>query len=74
MELYHGQKKELEFSSFCIEMYARKNGISGADVMQKFADYGVLDFLFEQYEPLHTQGPGYILPIIDEYIAGRGQA
>jgi len=59
---------ELEFVSFCIETYARKNKVSGAVVAERFYETGVLDYLFAGYDMLHTQGPGYILPLIDEFM------
>jgi hypothetical protein len=52
------------FVSFCIEMSARENRLSGADVLRQFEDAGVLDYLFDNYEALHTQGWGYIRALI----------
>jgi hypothetical protein len=60
------QSADVAFVSFCIEMYARQNRLSGADVMRQFEDSGVLDYLFDNYEALHTQGWGYILAMINE--------
>ena len=37
----------LEFVLFCVEMYAQRGEISGRVVMDKFTDYGVIDFLRE---------------------------
>ncbi|MDR2172500.1 MAG: DUF3791 domain-containing protein [Planctomycetaceae bacterium] len=68
-----GGAKALEFVSFCIEMYAGKYEISGSLVARQFEDYGVLDYLFENYDALHTQGWGYILPLIDDYIGSQKQ-
>jgi hypothetical protein len=65
--------KVIEFVSFCIEMYADKYSVSGADVAAKFDKTGVLDYLFANYDALHTQGWKYILPIIDDYIANQKQ-
>ena len=59
----------LEFISFCIEMCACRDSISGRDVLSRFRRFGVLDYLERNYETLHTQGFGYILPMIDDYIA-----
>jgi hypothetical protein len=65
--------KAIEFVSFCIEMYADKYSVSGVDVAVKFDKTGVLDYLFANYNALHTQGWNYILPIIDDYIANQKQ-
>jgi len=63
------QIKHIEFISFCIEMYADQHHSSGQDVIARFDAFGVLDYLAENYEVLHTQGFGYILPLVDDYIA-----
>lgn len=61
----------LEFISFCIEMYAERGSISGRDAMERFKRFGVVDYLERNYEALHTQGFGWILPAIDDYIAAQ---
>jgi hypothetical protein len=63
------QAADAAFVSFCIEMYAQQNRISGVDVIRLFENTGVLDYLFDNYEALHTQGWGYILPLITDYMA-----
>jgi hypothetical protein len=62
------EAKIIEFVSFCVEMCAQKHNVSGAVVMEQFVECGVADYLIENYEALHTQGPGYILPLIDEQL------
>ena len=64
----------LEFVLFCVEMYAQRGEISGRVVMDKFTDYGVIDFLREGYDVLHTQGREYILSEIDIFLKNRGLA
>lgn len=66
------EAKVLEFVLFCVEMYAQKHEVSGRQVMDKFSDYGVVDFLREGYEVLHTQGCEYILSEIDVFLNNRG--
>lgn len=61
-------KKTVEFVAFCIEMYARDFEISGVKVSNNFEHFGVLDYLFSNYEALHTQGWGYIKDVINEFI------
>ncbi|MDR1491313.1 MAG: DUF3791 domain-containing protein [Planctomycetaceae bacterium] len=58
----------MEFVSFCIEMYANQYSVSGADVARKFDEAGVLDYLLDNYEALHTQGWRFILPLINDYM------
>jgi hypothetical protein len=52
-------------------MYAQQNRLSGADMMRQFEDSGILDYLFDNYEALHTQGWGYILAMINGRTAGQ---
>lgn len=66
------EARVLEFVLFCVEMYAQKHAVSGRLVMDKFSDYGVVDFLREGYDVLHTQGREYILSEIDVFLSNRG--
>lgn len=43
------------FLSFCIEQYKKEKGISGAEAAQLLQGYGVLEYLKEHFEVLHTQ-------------------
>jgi hypothetical protein len=54
-------------------MYADQYAVSGTDVVRKFESAGVLDYLFANYEALHTQGLGYLLPLIDDYMNNQKQ-
>ncbi|GHU16523.1 hypothetical protein FACS1894163_06040 [Spirochaetia bacterium] len=67
-----GSPPDVAFVSFCIEMYAKEFQLSGATVIQEFEHSGVLDYLFKNYEALHTQGWGYILPLITGCLEDRG--
>ncbi len=52
-------KKEKDiafFVAFCIEEYRAAKGLTGEEVMELFAKYGVTDYLSKCFEPLHTQG------------------
>ena len=62
------QLAKLEFVSFCIEQYKIATNSRGYDVEQMFQRKGVISFLFEHYEVLHTQGEQTILNEIDEYL------
>ena len=62
------QLARLEFVSFCIEQYKIATNSGGYDVEQMFQQKGVISFLFEHYEVLHTQGEQTILNEIDEYL------
>ena len=57
-------KSELDvayFISFCIELYKKKNSMQGREVMELFDKYGVLQYLSEHFEILHTQSWQWIM-------------
>ena len=56
------------FLSFCIEQYKTEKGISGADAVQVLKLYGVLEYLAEHFDVLHTQSKQWLLADIDEFI------
>ena len=60
--------KIVEFVSFCIEMYAKEYDISGSEVAVLLEKTGLLDYLFENYEILHTQGKEYIIPLLNDFV------
>lgn len=56
------------FLSFCIEQYAKQKGVAGECAMRELLDSGALNYLEENYEPIHSQGPEWILEEINEYL------
>lgn len=68
------ENKQLDiayFISFCIEQYKNAKGLTGEQAMSELAHYGVLDYLEEHFEVLHTQSHQWILEDIDEFIRIR---
>lgn len=65
-------KKVNDFIVFCLEIYKARKSMNGKDVYELFEKYGVLKYLEEGYEVLHTQGDGWIINDIDEYLKIRG--
>ena len=59
------------FLSFCIEQYKKEKGMKGVEVLDTFTKYGVLDYLNNHFEILHTQSRQWLLEDIDEYINTR---
>ena len=59
------------FLSFCIEQYKNEKGMNGVEVLNTFNKYGVLDYLMEHFEILHTQSRQWIIEDIDEFIKER---
>ena len=64
--------KELAFSIFCLENYKVHRHMSGRETAELFAKYGVLDYIHEFYDVLHTTGHNYINQDIDNYLRARG--
>ena len=62
------QLAKLEFVAFCIEQYKMATKKTGCEVEQMFSQQGVIKFLIDHYEVLHTQGEQAILSEIDEYL------
>ena len=56
------------FVSFCVEQYKHAKKLTGRAAMAQLDRYGVLDYLAENYEILHTQSHQWILEDIDEFI------
>lgn len=69
-ELACMNQEEILFVSFCVEMYARRHGMSGGAVMRLFDDGGVCEFLVESYDPLHSLDREAILDEIERYMKG----
>lgn len=64
-------KKTLDiayFLSFCIEQYKNEKGMDGVEAMRILDKYGVLEYLRDHFEILHTQSRQWILSDIDDFI------
>lgn len=59
------------FVAFCIEEYGAAKKMSGEHVLDLFSKYGLVDYLSEFYEVLHTQGRQWLIEEIDEFIEIR---
>lgn len=62
------QLAKLEFVAFCIEQYKMATKQTGSEVEQMFSQQGVIKFLIDHYEVLHTQSAQFIQEEIDEYL------
>ena len=56
------------FIAFCVETYKNAHNISGAEASAVFSDHGVMEYLSENFDVLHTQSPGWILAEIEDFI------
>lgn len=66
------EEKIIEFISFCVETFKVKHKMRGKDVANLFNKSGVIDFLIEGYDILHTQSKDYILSEIEVFLKNRG--
>lgn len=67
------QLAKLEFVAFCIEQYKKAVNMSGCEVEQLFSQRGVITFLIDNYEVLHTQSAQFIQEEIVEYLNNHQQ-
>ena len=65
------EEKKLAFVSFCVEEYKMKMGCSGQKVIDFFNRCGVIEYLLEHYEVLHSMGASAILEEIEAFIRNR---
>jgi ribonuclease BN (tRNA processing enzyme) len=56
------------FLSFCIEQYKETKHLTGAEAAKIFSQYGVLEYLEEHFEALHSQSRQWIMEDIEEFI------
>ena len=67
------QLAKLEFVAFCIEQYKMVTKQTGSKVEQLFRQSGVIGFLIDNYEVLHTQGKQAIMNEIEGYLKHHQQ-
>ena len=67
------QLAKLEFVAFCIEQYKKATDRGGCEVEQLFSQRGVITFLIDNYEVLHTQSAQSIQEEVVEYLNNHPQ-
>lgn len=65
-------KKINEFIVFCVEYYKERVSLSGKEVYDLFDKYGVIDYLENGYDVLHTQGKDWLMNDIDLFLKNNG--
>lgn len=63
--------KKFEFIIFCIEVFKEGMHLEGGYVYQLFLDNGVLDYLYNGYDMLHTQGDKWLINDILVFLKNR---
>ena len=61
----------LYFVSFCIEQYKMHKGLSGSETIMLFDKNGVIEFLSNHFDVLHTQSAQWLMQEIDDYIKNK---
>ena len=61
----------VKFKAFCIEQYKYAHHMTGRETLRRFQQYGVMDYLDEFYDVLHSFGNEYIVQDIDLFIEAR---
>ena len=57
------------FVAFCIEQYKVANNLNGAAVADLFRKHGVVDYLYEHFDVLHSQSRQWLLEEIEDFIS-----
>jgi hypothetical protein len=67
-------KKQMEFSVFCIESIAEKLGLTGDIVYEMLTKQSNIlnDYIISCYDVLHTQGKEYIVEDIIDVMKQKG--
>ncbi|MDR3292842.1 MAG: DUF3791 domain-containing protein [Clostridiales bacterium] len=63
--------ERIQFLAYCIEIYKEAKSMKGNEVHALFEKYGVLDYVYDCYDALHTTCREYTIEDIDEFIAVR---
>jgi len=61
----------LYFVSFCAENYKKHRDMKGYEVMALFDKYHVTEYLYDNYDVLHTQGASWLMQEIDEFLKDK---
>jgi hypothetical protein len=63
----------IKFLAYCVEIYKKTKKLSGQQTFVIFERHGVLDYIMDCYDALHTTGSQYTINNIDEFIAQHTQ-
>jgi len=61
----------VRFQVFCIEQYKNAHHMRGNEAYQLFEKYGVMAYLSEFYDVLHSFGAEYLVQEIDLFVEAR---
>ena len=58
----------MKFIVYCMEIYREAKNLTGKDVYNKFTESGVIEFIDEFYDVLHSTSNKDIIWQIDDYL------
>lgn len=61
-------KNTVFFVSWVIEAYKRKNHLQGSEVAKLFEKHKINEWLFDNYDVLHTVSEAYVISEIEDII------
>ncbi|MCL2844956.1 MAG: DUF3791 domain-containing protein [Chitinivibrionia bacterium] len=61
----------MQFVIFAIEEYRAAKNITGKEALSLFQTSGLLDYIEEFYDVLHSQGTEYLIYDFDEYLSSK---
>jgi hypothetical protein len=64
--------ERISFLAYCIEIYKAAKDMSGKEVYELFSRRGVLDYVMDCAEALHTTGSQYTIQDIDRFLEATG--
>ncbi len=62
---------EMDFVVFCMEIFKQYRNMTGKKILALFLEYGVIDYIVDGFEVLHTTGERYLCSDIDEFLRIR---
>ncbi len=63
--------KITRFVVFCVEAYKREKTLSGSNVISQFDHYGVIEYLIDGFDVLHSLGEAALVDDINDFIQRR---
>ena len=63
--------REAEYLVFAAERYRFAKGLTGAQVAELFAKYGVSKFILDSFELFHIESEQNMISAVDEFIESR---
>ncbi len=64
--------RSARFVVFCLEAYKTSMDLSGPEVADRFEKYGVVEYLSENYECLHSLGEQALVEDVIDFLKARG--